>query len=269
MNYRLTERSVYGLKPIECYEFVSDTTTWRYTSADEDVVLNSETYTAIPIKRKAIEITQDIHKSDMDISVPKDNDIALQVLLSKSDEIITLSIYRYQEGFATDYITYWKGRVAGVKMQSPSGDMVLECESAFTAMRRIGTRLRDTKLCNAALYDTRCGVDKAGYLTSGTVATITSQIDIVVDAAAGETDGYFTGGVADFSGVYRYILNHSGSSLRLTRPVYGLEVSDTVNLYPGCDRRHQTCIDKFNNLPNFRGAPWIPDKNPFDGKSIV
>jgi hypothetical protein len=45
--------------------------------------------------------------------------------------------------------------------------------------------------------------------------------------------------------------------------------SQTVNLYPGCNKSMDHCINRFDNILNYGGFPWIPGKNPFGGTSIV
>ncbi len=35
-------------------------------------------------------------------------------------------------------------------------------------------------------------------------------------------------------------------------------VGHTFNIIAGCDKLKQTCLDKFNNIVNFRGFPDVP-----------
>ena len=37
-----------------------------------------------------------------------------------------------------------------------------------------------------------------------------------------------------------------------------VQVGDIVSLLAGCDGNLDTCIQKFNNVANFRGEPYIP-----------
>ena len=39
---------------------------------------------------------------------------------------------------------------------------------------------------------------------------------------------------------------------------FGVAVGDTAVLEAGCDRRLETCRDKFGNAVNFRGEPRVP-----------
>lgn len=40
---------------------------------------------------------------------------------------------------------------------------------------------------------------------------------------------------------------------------YSIESGDTYNTYPGCDKRGDTCRDKFDNVDNFSGFLYIPN----------
>jgi uncharacterized phage protein (TIGR02218 family) len=42
------------------------------------------------------------------------------------------------------------------------------------------------------------------------------------------------------------------------RMPYPLTIGTSMTLYPGCDKTVYTCRDKFNNVVNFQGEPFIP-----------
>jgi uncharacterized phage protein (TIGR02218 family) len=51
----------------------------------------------------------------------------------------------------------------------------------------------------------------------------------------------------------------AGTSLTLGYPLQSLPATgDTFTVYQGCDHTPGTCSSKFNNLPNFRGFPYVP-----------
>ena len=42
---------------------------------------------------------------------------------------------------------------------------------------------------------------------------------------------------------------------------YAIAPGDVFRLHPGCDKRLDTCIDRFANVLNFRGEPYIPGQD--------
>jgi len=67
----------------------------------------------------------------------------------------------------------------------------------------------------------------------------------------------------------RFIASHSSGTLTLMQASNSLSAAieggpQSVTLYPGCSHTIADCRDKFNNLVNFGGFPWIPSKNPFN-----
>ncbi|MFH3651569.1 phage BR0599 family protein, partial [Acinetobacter baumannii] len=52
---------------------------------------------------------------------------------------------------------------------------------------------------------------------------------------------------------------HELDVLLLTLPLLeNPEVGQRIKVYPGCDKRLETCQNRFNNFSRFRGAPFIP-----------
>jgi hypothetical protein len=90
----------------------------------------------------------------------------------------------------------------------------------------------------------------------------------VTDARA--VDGWFDGGVAVFESGDNAISRgfevkswvNSGGVVTLYLPVgFAIMVGDTGRIYPGCDKRLATCRDRFANLLNFRGEPYLPGRD--------
>jgi uncharacterized phage protein (TIGR02218 family) len=161
---------------------------------------------------------------------------------------------------------------------SASGDAVtIECENIFTSLRRPGVRARYQKKCRHALYQRGCNLNDYDFAVVATATAVDGSVITVPDLADSnfdsntQGDGYFTGGMIETAtGFMRYIIDHTGDQLTLITPLSELteDVNDSsgdavVTLYPGCDHTRGTCKDKFNNLVNYGGFPWIPGKNPF------
>jgi len=131
--------------------------------------------------------------------------------------------------------------------------------------------------CIHGLFDVGCGLTKAAYQMSWTVAAGPTNGTIPVPsgtpplpaALAGNAEGLaifaqgtilFTSGVND--GLYRTIKGANASLPHALDLVYPLEAppasGDSFMIWPGCDKTAATCTARFNNLGRFRGFPYTP-----------
>lgn len=266
-TYSELELSAHGGRPVELFRFVHGSTIWTYSSGPE-VEYNGETYAAFAIGRDEIGQTKELHKGGLNVLLPRTCELSLLYLVGNPEAVVTLTVFRLHVGASDGPIVYWKGRIVSVEWSGIEAR--LTCESVFTSLKRPGLRARYQRMCRHALYSAQCGVDKADYDVSGTVAAINSAKTVLTVAAADAlADGHFTGGMVQTpTGGFLFITGHAGSSLTLANPC-ALAVSDAITLYPGCARNRETCKDKFDNILNFGGWPWVPLRNPFDGRSLV
>lgn len=119
--------------------------------------------------------------------------------------------------------------------------------------------------CTNTLYDNACALNRATFAVNSAVAAGSSQTSI--NAVLAAPTGYFDRGSVVFTsgdnnGVSRGIktyTNGSPSSFSLIPPLpFAVAIADTFTVYPGCDKTMTTCQQKFDNLENFRGYPFIP-----------
>lgn len=60
-------------------------------------------------------------------------------------------------------------------------------------------------------------------------------------------------------GVSRTVLSYASGNFTLTLPLAETpQVGDPVLAFPGCNKTVSTCQNKFGNLVNFRGFPYVP-----------
>lgn len=267
MSYATRESSTAQGAPVELYEFRQGVERWTYCSAAESVLHAGMTFQPAAIERDRVKQTTDAFKNDLRITLPRALPFAARCLGTVGEDVTTLTIYRGHAGDG-EFIAYWKGRLVGA--EASANEVVLECESVFTSIRRPGLRARFEYGCRHPLYSPQCGVFASAYDTDGTVASIApSGLQLVSAAAAAQAVGYYTGGILAVGGVRRFIVTHAaGGALTLSRAVPGLLVGAAIKLYPGCDHTRTACADKFSSLDNFGGFPWIPTRNPFDGGSL-
>ena len=266
MSYETLETSTQDGSPVELYLFVQGTQFWRFTSAAEPVTYLGVEYTPSSLSRDRVKQSQDVMKDSLKLQFPRGDAFANQFLGFAPDLVTTVTVFRGHAG-DNEFRPYWKGRVVAA---SASGNAIdVACESVFSSIRRPGLRARYELTCRHALYSARCGVVLEAYQVNGTASAV-SGVTITVLAALGYADGYFTGGmIKGPDEATRFITSHVGSTLTLQRPMNTLGVGVGVRIYPGCNHLMGACKDKFGNLDNYGGFPWIPTRNPYDGRSIV
>ncbi|UYD21608.1 FAD/FMN-containing dehydrogenase [Pseudomonas phage phiH1] len=269
MTYSSYETSLEAGTPVELYEFVQGIQRWSYISGADSIVRLGQVYTPMPVTRDRIKQSSDIFKDSLKLSFPRDDAFASQFLGFAPEDVTTVTVLRGHVGDPDEqFIVYWKGRVVGAKAAGNKVDV--ECESVFTSIKRPGLRARFEYGCRHALYLRGCGVNRELYKLEGAVLSIAGGLTVAVAGAALQPAGYYTGGMLVApSGASRFLVNHTGDQVTMARPLAELVGGMTVAIYPGCDHLKSTCKDKFNNLPNFGGFPYIPTRNPFDGSSIA
>lgn len=269
MTYDAVERSRDGRRPVEIYTFARDYQTWRYTSADRDVVVDSLTYTARSISRSAIEATGELARLGLTLNVQRDLEVADLFRVSPPSAAVTCTVRQYHDGDGS-VATLWSGRIASVSWQGASATIALE--PVYTALRRVGLRRMYQRQCPHVLYGSACGVNSAAFRVDGPADAI-SGLTVSVSEASLLADGWFAGGFIEYDialGIAerRFVTGHSGAVLTLSAAPAGLVVGQSVRMFPGCDHALATCNSKFSNALNYGGMPYFTQKNPFGGEPI-
>ena len=129
------------------------------------------------------------------------------------------------------------------------------------------------KPCAAVLGDGRCRVDtmQPGMSHEASVVAVERGAVLAFPAAPGFPEGWFARGrvtVLDGAGQGAVGVVKRDRDVAGQRVVElwemlsaGLAPGDRVRIEPGCDKRLETCRDKFDNLANFRGFPDIPGED--------
>lgn len=242
---------------VEIYRFASKTERWLFTSAARSRTYLGETYEAVPIGRDKIEMTENIHKAALTVNVPRDNALASRYFADRPESTVTLTIF---EIGGPSPVTVWKGRI--VSVNAAGAKVKITLESIFTSLNRPGLRAVYQLSCRHALYGAQCRVLSGQHQTLAEITAITG-VTLNVSGIGDFADGWFTAGYLVQGGVrYRMVMAHTGSQITIDRP---LRHKGEIRIYPGCNHLMTDCRDKFGNLPNFGGFPWIPGQTPFEG----
>jgi uncharacterized phage protein (TIGR02218 family) len=124
--------------------------------------------------------------------------------------------------------------------------------------------------CAADLGDPRCRIDlrSPNFTVSGVVVEFAGGV-LIGDLASAFASGFFAGGRLVFTsgannGASLIVKSHlcdfgERATLTLWRaPAAQVFTADTFTLVAGCDKSPASCLDKFDNIVNFRGFPHMP-----------
>ena len=122
------------------------------------------------------------------------------------------------------------------------------------------------RTCDAELGDGRCGadLDDAAFRAAGIAGEALGPGAFGVQGLEGFAPGWFTRGVMEWTsggnaGARMRVADHAPGRIELERaPAAPVAAGDGFVVTAGCDKRAETCREKFVNFENFRGCPHMP-----------
>lgn len=197
-----------------------------------------------------------------------------------ADDALTeadLAAGRYDAATVEIFLVDWSDPSLFVLMSKGFIGEVRREGTAFAAeMRGLSDRLnqesgrRYTASCAADLGDSRCGIplDSLEFTAAGTVAALNGTSSFFAAGLDGYDAGWFTAGRLSWTGGANAGLAVEIKSHRLVADGVALDLwqampepiaaGDAFAVRAGCDKRFDTCRDRFDNAVNFRGFPHIP-----------
>jgi uncharacterized phage protein (TIGR02218 family) len=273
MTFDARELSAQDGRPVELYAFTRGSIVWRYTNADRDQSpVPGSTYASANVRRSNIEQGQELNRSALKLTVPRDLPVAALFHVAPPSDAITLVLSEFHAGDPDlQVVVRWIGRILSVVFRGSDAEITLE--PVGTSLRRTGLRRAFQRQCPHVLYGPRCKVLPEDYRAEGEVLDVDGLTVEVAEADAFD-DGYFEGGFFEWeiaTGVYerRFIFAHIGPLLTLDTPPLGLVATDPARFYPGCDHSlGANGCGRFDNHDNHGGTPYIPLKNPYGPEPV-
>lgn len=242
-----------------------DGVTLGFTDHDRDLTFDGVTHRADSgFSPSAMESLPGVAVSNLDVEGALRADAITEADLAKG---------RYDDAECRLYLVNWQDVSQRVLLRRGHVGEVRRGRGGFSAeLRGLAHRLDQScgrsfeRGCAWTLGDTRCGIDlsAAGRFADVTVTSVASRVSIKVAgigsfAAGAFADGrlLWTGGGNE--GLAAEILRHAGDALSLLLPpARAVTAGDTARVTLGCDRRFETCRDRFENAVRFGGFPHIP-----------
>ena len=244
----------------------------RHTNADMPVVWDGQTYEAhkLIIKRGAtrVAVGLDVDSNTLEIAAEPDyrleglqwSEAALGGALDGARVVI-------ERIFFSDWTTpvgavvIFSGRVSDVSGSRSA--VKVDVKSDIELLNVSSPRNIYQAGCMRTLYDGGCKVNREKFTVNGRVtANSTTGTELACNLT--QADGWFNQGVIKFTsgrnaGLSRTVKEHKNGRLSFAlRLPFPPQSGDVFKIYPGCDKRQETCGRKFDNIVHFRGFPYIP-----------
>ena len=247
-----------------------------FTTCNADLVVDGVTYAA------SSSVSSSAQKSAVGTGV--DNMEALGIISSESVTEEDLLAGRFDGAAIEVFLVNWADLTMGtISLFSGWIGNVEVTDGQFTAEIRSKSQKLSQKigqltspLCRVARFgDARCGLVAESYQFSRTVTAVTDNRHMTFGADEHET-GYFDCGLVTFTSgandgiskeIKLHLLDDGEAVIELQEEFpFDVEFGDLAILEVGCDRRHETCRDKFANVINFRGEPHVPGTSAVMGR---
>lgn len=264
MSYEAFETGPLG-RPVELYLFERKGVCWPYTSGDMPHTFQGLTYTPQTISRGSFERDEETASSRLQVRLDRGLKVTGQFIDGSTPSPVKLTIYRKHRN-DPDFIVLFRGRVSNAELEGD--EVTLDCQSPLGSDEKSIPRHIIMRTCPHVLYGPRCALDRRDHEHAGTIFSILGNA-VRVDGIAESSTDFFTAGVIVHqpTGFRAFIQDHFFDNYQhlklLQSPPSDWAPSDPVLLYAGCDRKHTTCRDKFDNIPNFGGFPLHPERDPF------
>jgi len=259
MSYKDEIKKIQQGAFAELYKIKAGDETWYYTSYEQEMVFEGNTYKKSPLKRGTITFDDRLKAQRIKISAPL-ADPMKKYIGNSPIEPTEITVIRVFIDNPTFFKIIFRGEIIGITMVK--GIAEIDCESSSLVFKNKLPPVVHQAFCNNRLYDSECGVDPNNFKVQTTV-TISGN-DLSSTDFSSKPNGWFTNGhVKTTYNDIRLITNHVGNTITLQIPFDSrMGTGATVTAFAGCSKKPSECLNKFSNFANFKGMPFIPANNP-------
>ena len=234
---------------------------YYYTSINKDIEKNGKTYIATQIWRSGLEF-DNLEKDILSMQVAY-NVLPFKNLLNLSKDLFKIKITN-QSGHVLFF-----GTISNVNFDVDNGLINVVCSSITKLLECNIPKKRFTSLCNNDLYDQECTLNKELFKIIVNVDNyeIINNRTIKINQ---NLDNSILNGQIIFNNQKNMIMKIENiDNYTLVTLFFNLIIDNSINndnqlyIYKGCDKNHNTCSKRFNNINNFNGFPSVPNQNYF------
>ncbi|MFY9589536.1 DUF2163 domain-containing protein [Rickettsia endosymbiont of Halotydeus destructor] len=173
------------------------------------------------------------------------------------------------EIFLVNYLLPESGKI--IQKRGVLGEVTLNKNLFHAEVRGLTQFLSQTMCesytphCRANLGDQRCrfNLNQPAFTVNAAVTEIIDQ-QIFTAASLTQDNNWFTYGYISWQtgkniNLQMEVKSFINSRINLVLPMpYIINIGDEFTIVAGCDKASRTCLEKFNNIINFRGEPDLP-----------
>jgi len=240
---------------MELYELNFMNKYYYYTSGAEPVDFNGKHYTPVPIERN--EINLDIDMNGAIITAPIDTKPFAYMVTNPSVSLPEIKIIKYPAGFV-----FFKGVVISCDFDYTKRQVKVSIGSKYNLKEVTVPKRSYSKLCSFNFCDENCGLNQEDFkilLDNGTfsVEGFNIQSNLLKNREYDLVSGY----IVTSKNETQYIVDYDKTNgiITLLKPLLFTDINN-ITVYYGCSKTTDSC-EKYNNLDNFGGFPFIPQKN--------
>ena len=255
-----TKEEGHQKEPYEIYDFWYGTAYWRYTSGDISVNYNENTYEPAPIERGIVTYDSNLEVSTLDIIMARSQGFVTKYIVQNPVLVLWVKVTRLFRDLSEPDIVFI-GQIKNVTFTGLTAKV--SCVGFEKYFKQPIPNWRYQILCNYKVFDNNCSLSDNFFKTTTNIDTVSSDnLTITSNDFSLQDSDYYKLGKIVFGEDSRMITYHVGNTIKIRFRMPNLVPGSEVTVYAGCDRNIETCRDKFNNVINFGGHPYIPLDNP-------
>lgn len=252
-----------------CWRLVRrDGRAFFFTDHDQDIEISGATYlSAIGYRQTAIAGDSTLAVANLEVSGILDSDTLIaEEIRSGLFDFADIYIFAVNWADLSQGIMRLRRGTLGEIATTPAGTFQAEMRGMS---QKFATKVGEvyTPECRADLGDDKCKVDVPSLTHTEWVVGLSDQtLFLVSNYAAAPDHWYKFGGLTWLTGANTgrsmEVRAYAGTVapfvwlyLPMPRPI---AIGDGFKIYPGCDKRRDTCRAKFNNIVNRRAEDYIP-----------
>ena len=227
---------------------------WHYTNGKKPIFLGGNKHIPLAIARGRWKTEMD--NSDFEITIPSNTELTSLFIKRNPIRPVFVKIKN------TNGNVILSGVILESSTEAQKRISKLKCQSIKTIVSGHLPTRRFSPSCPWILYGADCGLSKSDFVYEVSRDDCTINDTSIITDLSSYAAGYFSFGFIECGHETILIVNHSGDELTLLNSFFDDYEEETFRIYPGCDLTKSTCENKFSNLSNFGGFPFIPIRNP-------